>query len=68
VQQADTVIEDREDRRRGRLVAELERKLEQAKKDVRARDEKIAELTFAVGRLETLLHSMFEKSPAGTRR
>jgi polyhydroxyalkanoate synthesis regulator phasin len=50
VQQTDT-IEDQ----RGRLIAQLEQKVEQAKKDIAERDARIAQLRFQVGRLETLL-------------
>jgi hypothetical protein len=62
VQQTDTIIEDR----RGRLIAELERKFEQAKKDA-ARDARIAELMFQVGRLQTLLFEALDNNrSAGT--
>ena len=64
MQQTDTSIEDR----RGRLIAELERKLEQLQKDVRARDARIAELQFQVARLETRMFELFDKQhSAGTR-
>jgi hypothetical protein len=65
--QTDIGIEDREDRRRGRLVAELERKLEQLQKEVRARDARIAELMFQVARLETRMFELFDRA-AGARR
>ena len=64
MQQTDTSIEDR----RGRLIAELERKLEQLQKDVRARDARIAELQFQVARLETRMFELFDKQhSAGAR-
>ena len=58
VQQTDTIIEDR----RGRLIAELERKFEQAKKNIAARDARIAELMFQVGRLQTLLFEALDNN------
>ena len=68
VQQTDTV-EDTTESRRGRLIAELERKIEQLKKEARARDARLAELTFTVGRLQTMLFELDNKSrAAGTQR
>jgi hypothetical protein len=65
VQQTDTSIEDR----RGRLIAELEYKIEQLKKEARARDARLAELTFTVGRLQTMLFDLDNKNRAvGTQR
>jgi hypothetical protein len=65
VQQTDTSIEDQ----RGRLIAELERKIEVLKKEARARDARLAELAFTVGRLQTMLFELDSKSSAaGTRR
>jgi hypothetical protein len=58
VQQTDTTIEDQ----RGRLIAEFERKFEQAKKDIAARDQRIAELMFQVGRLQTLLFEALDNN------
>ena len=58
VQQTDTGIEDR----RGRLIAELERKLEQLKKDVVARDGRIAELQFHLERTRTLLFEALDNN------
>jgi TolA-binding protein len=58
VQQTDTSIEDR----RGRLIAELERKLEQLKKDVVARDGRIAELQFQLERTRTLLFEALDNN------
>ena len=65
MEQTDTSIEGR----RGRLIAELERKLEQLQKDLRARDARLAELTFTVGRLQTMLFELDNKNrAAGTGR
>jgi hypothetical protein len=65
VEQTDTSIEGR----RGRLIAELERKIEVLKKEARARDARLAELTFTVGRLQTMLFELDSKnSAAGTGR
>ena len=65
MEQTDTSIEGR----RGRLIAELERKIEVLKKEARARDARLAELTFTVGRLQTMLFELDSKSSAaGTRR
>ena len=65
MEQTDTSIEGR----RGRLIAELERKIEVLKKEARARDARLAELTFTVGRLQTMLFELDSKnSAAGTGR
>jgi hypothetical protein len=63
VQQTDTTIEDQ----RGRLIAQLEHKVEQAKKDIAARDTCIAQLRFQVGRLETLLVDALGNNARRTR-
>jgi hypothetical protein len=64
VQETDTSIDDH---RSGRLVAQLEKKLEQLQKDVRARDQRIAELQFQIARLETRMYELFERA-ADARR
>jgi hypothetical protein len=64
VQQTDTSIDDH---RSGRLVAQLEKKLEQLQKDLRARDQQIADLRFQVGRLETMIYEAIHP-PLGTGR
>jgi hypothetical protein len=48
--------------RRGHLIAGLERKLEQLKKDAIARDRQIAELRFQVGRLQTALFEALDNN------
>jgi len=62
VQQIDTI-----ESHRGKLIAGLERKLEQLQKDLRARDARIAELQFQIARLETRTYELFDRT-AGTQR
>jgi hypothetical protein len=64
VQQTDTTTDDH---RSGRLVAQLEKKLELLQKDLRARDQQIADLKFQVGRLETMILETIHP-PLGTGR
>ena len=64
MQQTDT---DTSENHRGKLVAGLERKLEELRRELRQRDDRIAELRFQVGKLETLLHGLFDRRAAGTK-